>query len=85
MRTFTAQRLEGSAQIEQRVSKVTTLLYRLAYRRVKVDPRTLVISPQLIPLFSQPVRIGMPSFTYIRDKRDDALDAKQHEWLRRKP
>ncbi|HTK94290.1 MAG TPA: outer membrane protein assembly factor BamA, partial [Terriglobales bacterium] len=75
VRTFTAQRLEGSVQLEHKVSRFTTLLYRLAYRRVKVDPRTLVISPQLIPLFSQPVRIGMPSFTYIRDKRDDPLDS----------
>ncbi|MDP9267875.1 MAG: outer membrane protein assembly factor BamA [Acidobacteriota bacterium] len=75
VRTFTAQRLEGSAQIEQKVSKITTLLYRLTYRRVKVDPRTLVIDPGLIPLFSRPVRIGIPSFTYIRDKRDDALDS----------
>jgi outer membrane protein assembly complex protein YaeT len=75
VRTFTAQRLEGSVQLEHKVSKVTTLLYRLTYRRVKVDPRTLVISPALIPLFSQPVRIAMPSFTYIRDKRDDPLDS----------
>ncbi|HSE49064.1 MAG TPA: outer membrane protein assembly factor BamA [Terriglobales bacterium] len=74
VRTFTAQRLEGSAQIEHKVSKITTLLYRMTYRRVKVDPRTLVIDPFLIPLFSRPVRIGMPSLTYIRDKRDDPLE-----------
>jgi len=75
VRTFTAQRLEGSVQLEQKISKITTFLYRLTYRRVKVDPRTLVIDPGLIPLFSRPVRIGIPSFTYIRDKRDDAFDA----------
>lgn len=74
VRTFTAQRLEGSAQVEHKVSKITTLLYRLTYRRVKVDPRTLVIDPNLIPLFSRPVRLGMPSFTYIRDRRDDPLE-----------
>ena len=75
VRTFTAQRLEGSVQLEQKVSKVSTLLYRFAYRKVKVDPRSLVISPALIPLFSQPVRIGIPSVTYLRDKRDDVLDS----------
>lgn len=74
VRTFTAQRLEGSAQVEHKVNKITTLLYRFTYRRVKVDPRTLVIDPNLIPLFSRPVRIGMPSFTYIRDRRDDPLE-----------
>lgn len=75
VRTFTAQRLEGSAQIEHRYSRVSTFLYRFTYRRVKVDPRTLVIDPNLIPLLSRPVRIGMPSFTYIRDKRDDPIDS----------
>jgi len=73
VRTFTAQRLEGSAQVEHKVTNISTLLYRFTYRRVKVDPRTLVIDPFLIPLFSRPVRIGMPSLTYIRDRRDDPL------------
>ncbi|HYG99415.1 MAG TPA: POTRA domain-containing protein [Terriglobales bacterium] len=74
VRTFTSERLEGSAQAEQVLSRVTTLLYRFQYRRVKVDPRTLVISPEQIPILSRPVRVGMPSFTYIRDKRDDPID-----------
>jgi outer membrane protein insertion porin family len=34
-----------------------------------------VISPNLVPLFSQPVRVGMPSLTYIRDRRDDPIDS----------
>ena len=75
VRTFTAERLEGSIQAEQTWSRVTTLLYRIAYRRVKVDPTTLVIDPALIPLLSKPVRVGMPSVTYIRDRRDDPLDS----------
>ncbi len=72
VRTFTSQRLEGSVQLEQIISKVTSLLYRLTYRRVRATE--LVISPNLIPLFSQPVRVGMPSLTYIRDRRDDPID-----------
>jgi outer membrane protein insertion porin family len=75
VRTFTAQRLEGSVQLEEKYSRITTFLYRLTFRRVKVDPRTLVIDPTQIPLLSKPVRIGIPSFTYIRDKRDDPLDS----------
>ncbi|MFB3916038.1 MAG: POTRA domain-containing protein [Terriglobales bacterium] len=74
VRTFTSERLEGAVQGEQVLSRVTTLLYRFNYRRVKVDPNSLAISPELVPLLSRPVRIGMPSFTYIRDKRDDAID-----------
>jgi outer membrane protein insertion porin family len=77
VRTFAAQRYEGSVQAEQDKSKVTTLLYRFQYRLVKVDPSTLVISPELVPLLSKPVRVGMPSFTYIRDKRDDQIDTKK--------
>ena len=72
--TFTSERLEGSIQAEEKVSRVTTLFYRLTYQRVRVDPNSLFIDPALIPLYSQPVVIGMPSLTYIRDKRDDAID-----------
>jgi outer membrane protein assembly complex protein YaeT len=73
VRTFTAKRLEGSAAIKQELSRSTTLLYRLIYRRVDTD--NLVIAPNLIPLFSQPVRVGMPDFTYIRDTRDNPIDS----------
>jgi outer membrane protein assembly factor BamA len=73
--TFTAKRQEFSAQISQSLSKVTTLLYRFQFRRVAVDPNSLAISPALIPTLSQPVRVGIPSFTYIRDKRDDPLES----------
>jgi outer membrane protein assembly complex protein YaeT len=73
--TFTGHRLEGSVQAEQTYSPATLLLYRFSYRDVRVDASTLAIDPNLVPLFSRPVRVGMPSFTLIRDKRDDPLDA----------
>ncbi len=73
--TFTSERLEGSPQVEQSWSKATTLVYRFTYRRVKVDPNSLRIDPNLIPLLSRPVRVGAPGFTWIHDKRDDPLDA----------
>lgn len=75
VRTFSAQRLEGAIQAEQRYSRITRFIYAFSYRRVKVDPRTLHIDPNLVPLLSQPVRVGIPSFTMVRDKRDDPLDA----------
>jgi outer membrane protein assembly complex protein YaeT len=72
VRTFTYQREEGSVQLSQRLSKASTLLYRFAYRRVAVS--NLKISPLLIPLFSQPVRVGIASVTWVQDKRDDPVD-----------
>ena len=75
VRTFTAQRLEGSVQAEQTWSKATTLLYRFSYRRVKVTE--LVVEEDQLPLLSRPVRVGMPSFNYIRDTRDDPLDSRK--------
>lgn len=73
VRTFTSQRMEGSVQLEQVVSRATTMLYRFTYRRVRATD--LVVDPSLIPLFSKPVRVGMPSVTYIRDHRDDPIDS----------
>ncbi|HKD14202.1 MAG TPA: outer membrane protein assembly factor BamA, partial [Candidatus Angelobacter sp.] len=75
VRTFEARRLEGAAELKQRLNKATTLLYRLIYRRVSIPSDTLVIDPNLIPLFSQPVRVGLPAFTYIRDTRDDPVES----------
>jgi outer membrane protein insertion porin family len=71
--TFTSQRLEGSVQAEQIVSKATTMDYRFTYRRVKASE--INISPAEIPLLSLPVRVGEPGFTYIRNKRDSNLES----------
>ncbi|HEY4901217.1 MAG TPA: outer membrane protein assembly factor BamA [Terriglobales bacterium] len=72
--TFTSERLEGSFGAEERYSRATTFLYRMSYQRVRVDPASLVIDPNLIPLYSRPVRIAMPSFTWVRDRRDNPVD-----------
>jgi outer membrane protein insertion porin family len=74
IRTFSSKRQEGSVQLSQRVSKATTLFYRYTYRRVSVDEATLKISPFLIPLLSQPVRVGMVSMNLVQDRRDDPVD-----------
>ncbi|HET9840282.1 MAG TPA: POTRA domain-containing protein [Candidatus Angelobacter sp.] len=73
VRTFTAKRLEGSASIKQDLNRATTLLYRLVYRRVSTD--NLVIDPNLVPLFSRAVRVGMPDISYVRDTRDNPIDS----------
>jgi hypothetical protein len=43
-------RLENSIQLGQNYQKQKQ--YRYTYRRVKIDQSTLVIDPELIPLFS---------------------------------
>jgi len=75
VRTFEAKRLEGSGEIRQTVNRSTTLLYRFTYRRVSIPEGSLVIDPNLVPLFSQPVRVSLPSFTFIRDTRDDPINS----------
>lgn len=68
--TFTSTRYEGSLQVSQRVSLVTSLLYRYTFRRVLVDASSLKISPQQIPLFSQPTKVSLFGTSWVRDRRN---------------
>jgi outer membrane protein insertion porin family len=69
VRTFASRRWEGSAQVSQKISRATTVQLRYTFRRVTVND--LKISPGLIPLLSQPVRVGSVSLSVISDRRDD--------------
>lgn len=73
--TFAASSLFATTRVTQRVSKASTLIYSFSYREVKVNPNSIQVSLALIPLLSQPARVGGPGINYIRDTRDDALDA----------
>ena len=73
--TFTSQRLDGTLQAEQKYSRITTLFYRMSWQQVSIDPNSLVIDPTLVPLYSKPVRLAIPSFTYLRDTRDNPIDS----------
>jgi outer membrane protein assembly complex protein YaeT len=77
IRTFAAQRLESSIQLGQRLSKANAVQYRFTFRRVQIDESTLSIDPALIPLFSQPVRLGIASVSLVQDKRDDPIDSRR--------
>jgi len=78
--TFTSQRLEGLVQPEQVISRKadgspsTIIDYRFNYRLVKAIISNLQISQDQIPLLSQPVRVGEPGLSYIRNRRDNDLD-----------
>jgi outer membrane protein insertion porin family len=80
--TFTSKRLEGSIQLTQVLGPrdappgtrhANTFVYGFTYRRVQAS--NLVINPNLIPLLSQPTRVGFPGFTFIHDKRDNPIDS----------
>ncbi len=75
--TYAASRLEGTVRLTHRPTLPTTLIYQFTYRRVKVDPNSVQVAPNEIPLVSEPVRVGGPGVTWIRDtRRPTALDAK---------
>lgn len=70
--TFTAIRYEGSVQLSQTVSPSTTLLYRYFYRHVTAT--SLNVSPDEVPLFSQPTKVSGFEETWVRDRRDNPAD-----------
>lgn len=74
VRTFSYKREEGSMQLQQKVGKGLTLQYRYTYRGVSIDQATLKVTPEIIPLLSQPVRLGLLSGSLIQDRRDDPVE-----------
>ena len=74
--TFTASTLQGDFRVTQKARKTDTFIYDFQYRRVAVDPASLQVSANLIPLLSEPVRVGGPGLTWFHDKRQPTpLDA----------
>jgi len=76
--TFTSKRLEGSLQVSQVLYKIqdrelTTLSYGFSYRRVEAS--NIEVTANLIPLLSEPTRVGTPNFTYVRNRRDNDLES----------
>lgn len=73
--TYRAAILSGAIRLSEQANKANHLIYSFSYRRVSVDPNTLQVSLSQIPLLAQPVRVGGPGITWIRDTRDVPLDA----------
>jgi outer membrane protein insertion porin family len=73
--TFTARRAEGSIAVTQQYRPGITLLYKFTYRRVATEGLDATVSEASLPLFSRPVRVGIPSFSAIRDHRDNPLES----------
>ena len=71
--TFTEQRYEGSVQLTDQVSPFTTVLFRYAFRQVRVSD--LKILAQEIPLFNAPTLVSQFGVTWLRDSRNNPADA----------
>jgi outer membrane protein insertion porin family len=79
--TFAASTLQGDFRITQRLRRRDTFIYDFLFRRVKVDPNSLQVSADLIPLLSQPVRVGGPGLTWFHDTRSPGpLDAVKGQY-----
>ena len=65
---------KGSVQAEQIISKTSSDDLPLTYRRVRASDIQNTVSPDQIPLLSQPTRVAIPNFSYIRNKRDNDLE-----------
>ena len=78
VQTFSSHRAEAAVQTSQRFNRASTLLVRFAYRRVTTG--NINIPSLLVPLYSQPVRIGILSASYIQDHRDNPADAHRGFW-----
>jgi outer membrane protein assembly complex protein YaeT len=80
--TYVASRLEGAFRGTENFnrsgwlfSKANTFIYELNFRRVKVAASTLQVYPSEISELATATRVGGPAFTWIRDTRDEPMDA----------
>lgn len=73
--TFTEQQYEGSVQLTDQVSTLSSLFFRYAFRQVRVSD--LKIPPQEIPLFNQPTLVSQFGVTWVRDSRNNPADASK--------
>ena len=79
--TFKSSTLQGDFRITQKLRRRDTFIYDFLYRRVAVDPNSLQVSADLIPLLSQPVRVGGPGLTWFHDTRTPGpLDASKGQY-----
>ena len=75
VQTFTSVRYEGAFQVAEKFSRSSSILYRYFFRRVTASE--LRITPDEIPLFSQPTLVSGFGITYARERRDNPVDAKR--------
>lgn len=75
VRTFEAQRIEGTLQFTHKLNRAFTIQPRFTYRRNSISQ--LAIDPALVPIYSRAVRVGAMAVTLFQDRRDDPIDSKR--------
>ena len=80
--TYVASRLEADMRWNEsflnpgvHLSKANTIVYELDFRRVKVAAGSLQVYPGAIAELSAATRVAGPSITWIRDTRDNPMNA----------
>lgn len=73
--TFTEMRYEGSLQLTDQASPLTTIVYRYAFRKVLVSNLNSHIAAEEIPLFEQPTLVSEFGLSWLRDARNNPADA----------
>jgi outer membrane protein assembly factor BamA len=73
--TFKASRYEGSLQLTDQATRLTTLLYHYSFRKVVISNLNAHIAPVEVPLFEQPTLVSQFGMTWVRDSRDNPADA----------
>jgi outer membrane protein assembly factor BamA len=80
--TYVASRLEAGFRVTQTfnrpgagLSRANTFIYGFDFRRVKVAEESLQVYPNFVQTLAAAVRVGGPSFTWLRDTRDNPVDA----------
>ena len=86
--TYVASRLDAGFRLRENfdspgrgLSRANTFVYEYEFRRVKVAEDSLQVYPNFIPLLSAAVRVGGPGFTWVRDTRDNAVDATRGNYI----
>jgi outer membrane protein assembly factor BamA len=77
--TYSSSSISASGTLTSRPNKPNTLMYSFEYRYITLS--NLEISANLIPLLSQPARVSGPGITWVRDTRDDPLNATRGWYL----
>lgn len=79
--TYQASSLTGSVLFTERPNRANTYIYSMAYRYVYVNPNSLQVAANQIPLLSQPTRVSGPGITWVHDTRNNPLNASQGWYL----
>jgi outer membrane protein assembly complex protein YaeT len=80
--TYVASRIEAGFRMAENfnhpgalLSRNNTFIYGYDFRRVKTAEDSLEVFPDFVGVLASAVRVGGPSFTWLRDTRDNPVDA----------